>query len=319
MKNKKSIGITNLAYKLPHHRVTLDQLESDHKITSPAKLMREFGFEDSYIEQNTNHLNQLIIGAGEEVLKKGQIPPEEIDFLFLYSGLNNFIQAQPKDEKQTLKLFRYPVAEAKYKLGLTRAKTTATSQQGCSGLLSTIFLASQLMEASEQEKILCLTGDALPSGAPREIMYNVMSDAGAALLLEKDSTKNRVVHFYEQQQPYYWDTPAHKDELLASYFPMAERAISSSLKEAGLSVSDVGWFVPHNVSLRSWKILADLLHIPMEKIWTKNIPRVGHTVSCDHIINLVDMEKEGVLKSGDYLVLFTFGFGASWSCLILQH
>ena len=273
MKNKKSVGITQLAYKLPSHRVTLDKLESDHKIASPAKLMREFGFEDAYIEEKTDHLNQLIIEAGEEVLKKSKIPPAEIDSLFLYSGLSNIISKQPKDEKQTLELFRYPVAEAKYKLGLTRAKTTATSQQGCSGLLSTIFLASQLMEASEQEKILCLTGDALPSDAPREIMYNIMSDAGAALLLETNATKNRIVHFHEQQQPYYWDTPNHKDELLASYFPMAERAISNCLKEAGLSVADIGWFVPHNVSLRSWKILADLLHVPMEKIWTNFITR----------------------------------------------
>jgi len=43
---------------------------------------------------------------------------------------------------------------------------------------------------------------------------------------------------------------------------------------------------------------------------TNNIARTGHTVSCDHIINLVDMEKAGLLNSGDYLVLFGLGGAA---------
>jgi len=46
---------------------------------------------------------------------------------------------------------------------------------------------------------------------------------------------------------------------------------------------------------------------------------VGHTVSCDHIINLVDMEGAGALHDGDHLLLFTFGFGASWSAMVIQH
>jgi 3-oxoacyl-[acyl-carrier-protein] synthase III len=31
------------------------------------------------------------------------------------------------------------------------------------------------------------------------------------------------------------------------------------------------------------------------------------------------MNREGALTQGDYLLLFTFGFGASWTSLILQH
>ncbi|MDQ3856008.1 MAG: hypothetical protein M3281_06390, partial [Chloroflexota bacterium] len=120
-------------------------------------------------------------------------------------------------------------------------------------------------------------------------------------------------------QSYYWDTPRREQELLAAYFPMAQRAIQGALDKAGLAPSDVAWFVPNNVSLRSWEILAGLLGVPLGRVWTRNIEKVGHTVSCDHVINLVDMEREGALRSGDYLLLFTFGFGATWSCLVLQH
>jgi 3-oxoacyl-[acyl-carrier-protein] synthase-3 len=92
-----------------------------------------------------------------------------------------------------------------------------------------------------------------------------------------------------------------------------------TLEQAGISRNDVAWFVPHNVNLRSWKILSDLIEVSEDKIWSNNIARVGHTVSCDHIINMRDMEDQGLLERGDILVLFTFGFGANWSCMIIEH
>lgn len=309
------IGLSQLAYTLPKNKKSLLDLESEKKITSSSTLLQDFGFSNCYIQNDQKVFEDLIINSGERVLEKSDIKSQDIEFLFLYSGLNQFISS----EVGALELFRYPVAKARHKLNLSQASASAISQQGCTGLLSTIYMGYRLLTNSDKDGILCLTGDMLLSRFNREIMYNIMSDAGAALLIKKNSEKNKIINFHESIQSYYWDTPTHEEELLASYFPMAQRTINSCLEEAGLKISDIAWFVPHNVSLRSWEILAKLLSIPMEKIWTKNIKRVGHTVSSDHIINLVDMEHEGILKKDDYLVLFTFGFGASWSCLILQH
>jgi 3-oxoacyl-[acyl-carrier-protein] synthase III len=150
-------------------------------------------------------------------------------------------------------------------------------------------------------------------------MYNVMSDAAAAVLVERDSPRNQLITLHQLSQPSYWDSPRNERELIASYFPMAQRAICGAVEQAGLRLSDLRWIVPSNVSLRSWTILAELLGVPPDLVWSKNIARVGHTVSCDHVINLADMEREGALQSGDYLLLFTFGFGASWTSMILRH
>jgi 3-oxoacyl-[acyl-carrier-protein] synthase-3 len=193
------------------------------------------------------------------------------------------------------------------------------SQQGCSGLLTSIDLAARMLATSPRRAVLCVAGDSLPPRSTREVMYNLMSDAAAALLVEKGATRNRIVHVTQRVHPYYWDSPARQEELMASYFPIAQRTIIECLDEAGLAFSDVRWLVPHNVSKRSWEILARLVDFPEDRIWTKNIARVGHTVSCDHVVNLVDMTAEGALEKGDKLLLFTFGFGASWSCLILEH
>ena len=166
---------------------------------------------------------------------------------------------------------------------------------------------------------MCLASDALDDGSNREILYNLISDACAAVLVERHAVKNRIVHFYQHAAPYFWNTPDHTEELLAAYFPLAQRVILRCLEEAHRTVGDVTWFVPHNVNRRSWTILAQLLGVPETAIWSENISRIGHTVSCDHVINLRDMERAGVLAPGDLLVLFTFGFGATWSCMLLEH
>jgi 3-oxoacyl-[acyl-carrier-protein] synthase-3 len=100
---------------------------------------------------------------------------------------------------------------------------------------------------------------------------------------------------------------------------MAKLAIVEALERARLTLADIRWFVPSNVSLRSWRILAEVLGVGADKICTEMIASAGHTVSCDHIINLVEMERAGALRRGDHLLLFTFGFGASWSVLIIRH
>lgn len=318
MKSPVSIGLAHLAYKLPQTKLSLSDLVKNRKISSSRQNLKDFGFNYCYIHDNATTFHTLVLECGKRLLTDSKIDSKKVDYLFFYTGLN-----QPSDKgkssKNILTSFRYPITRMGFELSLTNANMMKVSEQGCSGLLSTIFFASKILQASDSEYALCLTGDMLPKNSTREIMYNVMSDAAGAVMLSKRSIKNKIIEFYQITQPYYWDTPLHEREILASYFPMSEKAIQTCLKQAKMKIEDIRWFVPHNVSLRSWRILAEVLHIPKEKIWIKNISQKGHTVSSDHIINLVDMENEGSLKKGDHLFLFTFGFGASWSCMILQH
>jgi len=297
--------------------MSIDELEQVGCLRSSASTLREFGFENCRIASGLSPTS-LLIECGRDVIEKAGIKPDEVRRIFLYSGLGSWRAAGAS--KDMLDQFRYPVAQIRHELKLPHAEALAVSQQGCSGLLSIMDLSKQLLVSADRDgAVLCLAADSLPRSAKREIMYNLMSDAAGAVLVTKGAKKNRIVHYHQEIQSYYWNTPAHENELLASYFPLAKKAIMSTLDEAGLKVADIRWFVPHNVSRRSWEILAKMISVPIEKVWTNNIRRVGHTVSCDHVINLVDMEQQGRLDPDDYLVLFTFGFGATWSCMIIRH
>jgi 3-oxoacyl-[acyl-carrier-protein] synthase-3 len=292
-------------------------LKRSKQIRSSVSFLHELGFSHGYLSEHPDGIDELLVAAAEEAMADAGHSPAEIGTLFLYSGLNP--GAPAARGAGILERFRYPVAKLADRLKLPHANAMALSQQGCSGLLSAINLAARTVEAGDPPAALCVAGDALPKNANREIMYNVMSDAAAAVVVERGSPRNQIVSFHQLGQAAYWDSPQQERELIAAYFPMAQRAICSAIEEAGLRLADIRWIVPSNVSLRSWTILADLLGIPTTRIWSKNIARVGHTVCCDHIINLRDMSREGALTRGDHLLLFTFGFGASWTSLILQH
>lgn len=312
-----TIGITHMAYRLPERRLSLDEAAQRGLLSSEASFLRDIGFEHCFVEEDRRAHEEMIVDCGLELLSRSELPRDEVGWLFRCSGLPNEAPGRRKDD--LLAQFRYPVVHSQQRLDLQRASGMALSQQGCSGLLSSLYLARQLLQGDGVGAVMCLAGDILPPGGTREILYNVMSDAAGAVLIEKYAAKNRILHFEQHSMPYYWDAPRHTTEMLASYFPLAQRVMLGALRAAGLDPGDVAWVVPHNVSVRSWTILAELIGIPSTRIWTDNVARIGHTISCDHIINLSDMEQQGVLRSGDLLLLFTFGFGATWTCLLIEH
>ncbi|HYO45867.1 MAG TPA: 3-oxoacyl-[acyl-carrier-protein] synthase III C-terminal domain-containing protein, partial [Gemmatimonadota bacterium] len=66
-------------------------------------------------------------------------------------------------------------------------------------------------------------------------------------------------------------------------------------------------------------ILLGLLGLPREKLFSDNIARVGHTIASDNLLNLRDLLDSGRVRNGDRLLLFTFGFGLHWSCMVVEH
>ncbi len=308
-----------MAYRLPSKCLSLEVLAKNKSLKSSPETLQNFGFSECFISESHQEIIDLIVKSAEIVISSEgeKLDSKNIEAIIFYSALN--YNEEYAKNKSVLDLFTYTSAQIQYELGLKDIPAYTLSEKGCSGLFLAFQLADKLLLSSSKKYVLCLSADRLPTGHNREIIYNIMSDAAGAVLIEKNGEKNKILFSHEQTNLSYWNTSQLENEILAMYFPMAERTIRSSLEKAGLSVDDIAWFVPHNVSLRSWNILAQLLKIPSEKIWTKNIARIGHTVSCDHIINLTDMEQSGLLKKGDKLFMFTFGFGAHWSSLIIEH
>jgi 3-oxoacyl-[acyl-carrier-protein] synthase III len=55
-----------------------------------------------------------------------------------------------------------------------------------------------------------------------------------------------------------------------------------------------------------------------DRLFADNIASKGHVIAADNFINLKDAWDRGRIAAGDRLLLFNFGFGASWACLLLE-
>lgn len=313
------IGISEITYYLPKTSKDLVALEKENKLESSLEQLYSLGFNHARIAENETHVD-LAIKAIKKILRRNTIDPAAIDLLIYSGALPDSVTVRPTRGRNTLDIFKYTASKLQYDFGLTRASVIGVSQQGCVSFLSSIWMArNTLLAEHEMKTALCVSSDVLPKTTKREIIYNIISDAACAVILEKNATQNKIISYAQISKGYYWDPDLRKNELVASYFPTAKLAIEKALKKAKLNLSDIDWIIPHNVNMRSWDILLGLLKFPKKKFFGENIIAKGHTIAADNFINLRDATDKGFIKKGQLLLLFTFGFGAHWSCLILEH
>jgi 3-oxoacyl-[acyl-carrier-protein] synthase-3 len=313
----QKVGIAGIEYALPECQMTLQDLQVAGRLDSGAERLMEFGFEKVHV--SSEPAETLARRAVEKLLRRGNVDPESVSAVF-YAGAIPGSHSVPGTNGEFLTGFNYPVAGLQYELGLRNAATVGISQVGCMGLMCAVRCAWDFLLANpDARRVLCVSADVLPPEAPREIIYNVISDGACAVLVEKDSVLNRIVTQRQITKGYYWNSVERKNEIVASYFPTARHIVNETLATAGIRLDDLAWVIPHNVSLRSWEILLGLLGLPREKLFADNIPAKGHVIAADNFINLKDAGDTGKLHRGDKLLLFNFGFGANWGCLVLEH
>jgi 3-oxoacyl-[acyl-carrier-protein] synthase-3 len=322
-----NVGIDAVTYYLPAAAPTLAELEHRGALRGPASTLAGFGFQHARVAESESHVD-MAIHAVRALLEETNTSPDEID-LVLYAGAltsSSTMECAPSPAGTVLQMrdlmdfFKYPVSRLQSELDLANASVAGIDQQGCAAIFSSVRLArATLIAEADVRTVLCVSADRLPHGASREVVYNLVSDGACAMLLRRDADRNRIVATHQVTKGAFWDSGSLENEIIAAYFPTARTVIDDTLRKAGVTLNDIRWVIPHNVSLRSWEILLGLIGCPREKLFSENIGRVGHTIAADNFINLRDATDAGLLRKGDLLLLFTFGYGLNWSCMVLEH
>ncbi len=90
-----------------------------------------------------------------------------------------------------------------------------------------------------------------------------------------------------------------------------------ALKSNGLAAADIALMIPHQANIRIIEALAKNLGIPMQRVYT-NVHKYGNTSSASIPIALDEAHRAGLLKSGQYVLLVTFGAGLTWASVLLK-
>jgi 3-oxoacyl-[acyl-carrier-protein] synthase-3 len=106
-----------------------------------------------------------------------------------------------------------------------------------------------------------------------------------------------------------------------SVFKFAVRVFEEGAKEvlqaAGLQVSDVDWFIPHQANIRIMEATAKKLGLPMEKL-IATVHHHGNTSAASIPLALDEAVKDGRILPGQMLLLEGVGGGFTWGAVLLR-
>lgn len=94
-------------------------------------------------------------------------------------------------------------------------------------------------------------------------------------------------------------------------------SINQVLEEAGLTVSDIKYFLLHQANMRIIQSVAKRLKADPDKFPT-TLEHYANTSAASVPILLDEVNKKGMLQKGDKLVLAGFGGGLTWSAALLE-
>ncbi|MDO8932081.1 MAG: beta-ketoacyl-ACP synthase III [Rhodocyclaceae bacterium] len=89
------------------------------------------------------------------------------------------------------------------------------------------------------------------------------------------------------------------------------------LDNAGVSVDQIDWLIPHQANVRILSATAKKLHVPVEKCIV-TVDRHGNTSAASIPLALDESVRSGKIKRGDRLLLEAVGGGFTWGAALLN-
>lgn len=324
--SKISAAITAVGSYLPEYRLTNEILETmvdtnDEWITTRTGIKERRILKDE--DKGTSY---LAIKAAEDLMKKKNLDPAEIDLVLVGTATPDMPVASTAvyvaSEIGAVNAFAYDM------------------QAACSNFLYGMSTAARYIESGRYKKVLLIGADKMSSiidytdrttciifgdgaGAvlfePNEEGYGLQDEflrsdgkgrqflkieAGGSLLPPSADTVREKKHYVFQDG---------KSVFKFAVSNMAD--VSAKIMERNdLTHDDVDWLVPHQANKRIIDATANRMGVSEEKVMM-NIQRYGNTTSATLPLLLADYEKQ--LKKGDNLVFAAFGGGFTWGSIYL--
>lgn len=95
------------------------------------------------------------------------------------------------------------------------------------------------------------------------------------------------------------------------------KVVTEAVEKAGLSLSDIDHFVLHQANRRIIESVAKRLRQPMEK-FPMNLQDCGNISAASVPILLDSLNKNGMIKADERIVLAGFGAGLTWGAAVIQ-
>ena len=325
--SKITAAITAVGAYVPDYVLTNQILETmvdtnDEWITTRTgikerRLLKEEGEGTSY----------LAIKAAEDLIKKSNIDPTEIDAVILATATPDMPVASTgvyvASKIRAVNAFAYDLCAA------------------CSSFLYGMATGSMYIESGRFKKVLLIGADKMSSIIDYEDRATsiIFGDGAGAVLLEPNDEGLGYIDQYLRSDgvgreflkidaggsilPPSEETIKNKQHFVhqegRSVFKYAVSNmadVSAKIMERNkLSHDDVNWLVAHQANKRIIDATSERMGLAEEKV-LMNIQKYGNTTSATLPLLLSDFESQ--LKKGDNIVFAAFGGGFTWGSIYLK-
>ncbi len=288
--------------------------------------------ERKIIDSKSQTNSSLSVDAAREAMKMARVEPSEIDLIIVCTATPN----------TWMPITASRVAGA---LGANNAGTFDLNA-ACSGFVTGLVTADSFIRSGFAKKVLVIGTDifsTITDWKDRSTCVLFGDGSGAALLeatevqdknkdsmiidsvlmSEFDENMNLAVLGGGSEHPYgkLDGTSPYITMNGAEVFKTGTRAMALAakklLEKTQMQPTEIDWLIPHQANRRIIEMVAKLLDFPMEKTFM-NVEKWGNTSAGTVAICLAEMNRAGLLKRGQNIMLVAFGGGFTYGATLIR-
>lgn len=307
----------------PEHIVTNQDLAGIVD-TSDEWIRSRTGIRERRIAVETG-TSRMALEAAKRALEGSGIQPEDLDIIILATSSPD-------------RNFPSGACEVQKAIGAVHAVAYDISA-ACSGFIFALNTIHSFFQAGIYKTGLVIGADTLSKlvdWTDRSTCVLFGDGAGAAvvtaeetgiihMVMGSDGTKGHVLdcvsrttgNFLTGTEPQAGSLTMDGQEVFKFAVKKVPECVLQLLKESGTDIEEIKYFVLHQANYRIVESVAKRLKMPMEK-FPMNMERYGNTSGASVPILLDELNRAGILESGDKLVLAGFGAGLTWGATLLE-
>jgi len=320
----KSIG----SY-IPSKTLTNKDLEAIVDTTDEWILQRT-GIANRHIAHEDESTSDLAYKAAKQAIQRSGLEVDEIDAIICATITPDYF-CMPSTA--------CVVAD---KLGIKYA-TSFDISAACSGFVYALNIAKAFIESGLKKNVLIIGAEKLSSIVDyndRTTCVLFGDGAGAAVIGATEDKSKSVLDIHTSSDGAYQDfliTPGGGSKTPCSTQMISEnlqylkmkgnetfklavntltKDVQSILKKNNLTSENVDYFIPHQANYRIIDAVGRKLKFPKEKI-VLTVAKYGNTSAASIPMAINDWYEKGDLKSGDLMLLDTFGGGLTWGSALV--
>ena len=321
----KSIG----AY-IPQKKLTNQDFEKMVD-TTDEWIKKRTGIESRYIADEDEATSDLAAKAAEIAIKRSSLDKSQIDAI---------ICATISPDHLCMPSTACLIAD---KLGIKNIMAFDISA-ACSGFVYALNIAKSFIESKLCKNVLIIGAEKLSSivdYSDRTTCVLFGDGAGAAVISATEDKKESILDIKTSADGTYKDFlitpgcgskyPCSKEVLKEHQnfikmkgnetFKLAVKTLTSDvleiMKENNLTSEDIDYFIPHQANYRIIEAVRNKMNFPVEKT-VLTVAKYGNTSAASIPMAMNEWYEKGKLKSGDLMLLDTFGGGLTWGSALVH-